>query len=926
MMKKADRGIHETKTPPGRPIRHVMGPIILLSLFAVLAFSCGSGGDGGGGVPIAHLTLSPAIQYATDNVRGANIATGDLNGDGLMDVAITGERDGGQHILVFHQNSKGAFDPAVDIPVQDITLKGLAIGDVDNDGKNELVVSGISRTATAGSLGRMVVYHQNATNGTLEPSPEVIVSSMEVGDLCVADLNSDGRKDIAVLGSSAPATKGNISIFYQKNDGTLDQEYVYKESFVRVTGNLRAADMNSDGRNDLVFQSGDSEVSVVRQLAGGTLSATPDPYTVTTDNSLFTGVFAVGDANGDGKNDVVAVSSGTTNYFHIFLQNGTGGLDPPAPIQLQNGPPDGIELADMNGDGLNDVVGVLANPEAPSIGDVLVYYQGADHGFSASGYKSYIFRASSSAGDNAARLSLATGDVTGDGLRDVLVTGMKDGLYVLPGLKQQTTSYSISGKVTSAGAPLSGVTLTLSGTPGKTTTTNVGGDYTFTVGGNGNYTVTPSKAGYTFTPANRSVTVNGTDISAQDFTGTTYSISGKVTAGGAPLSGVTLLLGGTSSKSATTNGAGDFTFDVVGNGSYTVTPSKAGYTFTPVNAAVTVNGADVTGQDFTGTTYSISGRVRDAGGAALSGVTLSLSGAVSKTTTTNASGDYTFTIVGNGSYTVTPSKTGYTFTPVNRSVAVNGANVTGQDFTGTTYSISGRVTAAGIPLSGVSMSLSGAVSKTTTTDTNGDYTFTIVGNGSYTVTPSRTGYTFSPVNRSVTVNGANVTVPEFTGTTYSISGKVTVGGAPLSGVTMSLSGAVSRTITTDANGDYTFTIVGNGSYTVTPSRTGYNFSPVNSSVTVNGADVTGQDFTGTTYSISGKVTAAGAPLAGVAMSLSGTTSKVTTTNASGDYTFTIVGNGSYTVTPSRTGYNFSPVNLSVIVSGAVVTGQDFAGN
>jgi len=224
------------------------------------------------------------------------------------------------------------------------------------------------------------------------------------------------------------------------------------------------------------------------------------------------------------------------------------------------------------------------------------------------------------------------------------------------------------------------------------------------------------------------------------------------------------------------------------------------------------------------------------------------------------------------------------------------------------------------------MSLSGAVSKTTTTDTNGDYTFTIVGNGSYTVTPSRTGYTFSPVNRSVTVNGANVTVPEFTGTTYSISGKVTVGGAPLSGVTMSLSGAVSRTITTDANGDYTFTIVGNGSYTVTPSRTGYNFSPVNSSVTVNGADVTGQDFTGTTYSISGKVTAAGAPLAGVAMSLSGTTSKVTTTNASGDYTFTIVGNGSYTVTPSRTGYNFSPVNLSVIVSGAVVTGQDFAGN
>ena len=143
---------------------------------------------------------------------------------------------------------------------------------------------------------------------------------------------------------------------------------------------------------------------------------------------------------------------------------------------------------------------------------------------------------------------------------------------------------------------------------------------------------------------------------------------------------------------------------------------------------------------------------------------------------------------------------------------------------------------------------------------------------------------------------------------------------------MSLSGAVSKTTTTNASGDYTFTIVGNGSYTVTPSRAGYAFSPVNRSVTVNGAEVTGQDFTGATYSISGKVTAGGAPLSGVSMSLSGTASKATTTNASGDYTFTIVGNGNYTVTPSKTGYTFSPVNLSVIVSGAVVTGQDFAGN
>jgi hypothetical protein len=71
-------------------------------------------------------------------------------------------------------------------------------------------------------------------------------------------------------------------------------------------------------------------------------------------------------------------------------------------------------------------------------------------------------------------------------------------------------------------------------------------------------------------------------------------------AGGAPLSGVTIALSGTMSKTTTTNASGDYTLTVVGNGNYTVTPSKAGYTFLPVNRPVTVNGADVTGQDFTG--------------------------------------------------------------------------------------------------------------------------------------------------------------------------------------------------------------------------------------------------------------------------------------------------------------------------------------
>jgi hypothetical protein len=171
---------------------------------------------------------------------------------------------------------------------------------------------------------------------------------------------------------------------------------------------------------------------------------------------------------------------------------------------------------------------------------------------------------------------------------------------------------------------------------------------------------------------------------------------------------------------------------------------------------------------------------------------------------------------------------------------------------GATYSISGTVTSGGGPLAGVTMTLSGAATGTTTTDSNGNYTFSNLANGNYTVTPSMTGYTFSPASRTVTISGANVTGQNFTGTptgggTFSISGRVTVAGGsvslPLSGVTMTLSGAATGTTTTNSNGNYTFSNLANGNYTVTPSMTGYTFSPASRTVTISGANVTGQNFT-----------------------------------------------------------------------------------
>jgi hypothetical protein len=165
----------------------------------------------------------------------------------------------------------------------------------------------------------------------------------------------------------------------------------------------------------------------------------------------------------------------------------------------------------------------------------------------------------------------------------------------------------------------------------------------------------------------------------------TYSISGTISpaAGG---SGSMVTLSGATAAATTADSAGNYTFTGLANGTYAVTPSRAGYTFNPSSQAVTVSGANVTGLSFTATpqggqTFSISGAITPT--AAGSGATVTLTGPVPATTVTNTSGNYTFTGLANGTYTVTPTNTGYSFTPASQNVTINATNVTGVTFTAT---------------------------------------------------------------------------------------------------------------------------------------------------------------------------------------------------------------------------------------------------
>jgi|HubBroStandDraft_4_1064222.scaffolds.fasta_scaffold00167_6 hypothetical protein len=241
----------------------------------------------------------------------------------------------------------------------------------------------------------------------------------------------------------------------------------------------------------------------------------------------------------------------------------------------------------------------------------------------------------------------------------------------------------------------------------------------------------------------------------------------------------------------------------------------------------------------------------------------------------------------------------------------------------TSFTISGTITPSSLGSgSQVALSQSGTTLATVTADGSGNFAFTNVPNGAYTVTPSKSGVSFSPLSTNVTVSGANVTGTNFSATsqTWGLSGNVS---PALSGVNVALTGQSNGNTTTDSLGNYSFTGLTNGTYGITPSLSGYTFTPASQNVTVNGANVTGINFAGSsvpTWNISGTITPAAV---GVTVNLSGAASATITTDANGNYSFTGLANGSYTVSPSETGYTFTPTNQAVTLNGASQSGVNF---
>ena len=462
-----------------------------------------------------------------------SIVVGDLDGDGKADLVVT--NIGSNTISVFRNTSSNgsisssSFAAKVDFATG-ISPLSAAIGDVDGDGKADIVV--ISSSGNYVSVLRNISTSGSITSSSFAANVDFTTGSAPYS-VAIGDLDGDGKADLAV------ANFGSSSVSILRNTSTsgsiTNSSFAAKVDF--ATGGspycVAIGDLDGDGKADLaVTNSSFNTISILRNSSSnGSITSSSfeakvdfatgeDPYSV-----------AIGDLDGDGKADLAFVNN-SSNSVSVLRNISTSGSiissSFEAKVDLTTGSyPRSVAINDLDGDGKVDLAVSNAGSNTISV----------FRNISSSGSISVSsFAAKVDFTTNNVPISVAIGDLDGDGKADLAVTHQSSNTISIirnnPIFPPVITSFSpTSGPI--------GTTVTITGTNFNTTpASNIvffgATRATVTAGSSTSLTVTvpvgatyqpisilnstSAQSGYSALPFITTFSPNKGSISAQDFT------------------------------------------------------------------------------------------------------------------------------------------------------------------------------------------------------------------------------------------------------------------------------------------------------------------------------------------------------------------------------------------------------------------------
>ncbi|HTL99459.1 MAG TPA: VCBS repeat-containing protein [Holophagaceae bacterium] len=293
----------------------------------------------------------------------------DLDNDGHADLVLCNASAPTLTLMYGSATTAGAFTAPVTLQLGGNRYAyAVAVADFNGDGKPDIAVA-----ASGGSS--VLLFLQNAGGGFTGVTPSAITVSGTPYSIAAAAL-SGGSQDLAVgLGT------GQLAILKGNGDGTFQAESDYACGTTPAA--IKIADLDGANGPDIAVADYTASSSVIIFLNNGsggfglgTAYPTGDAYAVD---------LALGDLNGDGSMDIAVANSGAPGYpgsLAVLGNNGSGAFGPATLYHGITGPLS-VAIADIDGDGRNDLVSAdgtgvvhLQDPANPGyfLAPVQLYY------------------------------------------------------------------------------------------------------------------------------------------------------------------------------------------------------------------------------------------------------------------------------------------------------------------------------------------------------------------------------------------------------------------------------------------------------------------------------------------------------------------------------------------------------------------------
>lgn len=397
----ANTSVLTVSVPTGasnRPFSITTGGLTAFSSKAFLVTFTGAGAE------FTANSFEPKIDSVLTNQYPEGISISDFNMDGKADV-VTADHLGGIHVYRNSSNGDISFGQRQTFNSGKIPL-WVSTTDLDRDGMQDVIVSNY------GDVFGATLYKNNSTiNGTIALGNAIGIDSFGIGTIYVslADFDNDCKPDMAFN----PTYGGSCVLF--RNTSTVMGISIGPKKAIAAggTGRLASADLDGDGKTDLVFVHINSNVSYVKN------NSVPGIISFGSSTSLGTSPqpwgLALGDLDGDDKPDLVVTTVLQTMSVYrntSTLGNISFGTRTDYPVACIYSNP---AIGDLDGDGKAEIV-----IPAYGVSKVAVFKN-----ISTPGNLSFLPKVEYPVG--MAPRSVEIGDLTNDGKPDLVVTNEASG-------------------------------------------------------------------------------------------------------------------------------------------------------------------------------------------------------------------------------------------------------------------------------------------------------------------------------------------------------------------------------------------------------------------------------------------------------------------------------------------------------------------